>query len=205
MEHIALNLQVVVGTSSGDDSDQANKWMPWDADSAAMGLSSIPYSEGIHIYFSMICLRQEIPNGLQTFTHHFLRFKALTWRKRHTFGKRPNVNDFVFAPMKKFQVLAWKYIIVCNLDRIVSSDSLSIPGNVKLLLVGAKFVWGGLCAVGRSANVVDINDLDLPNMNPGNLDSLPSNWQIPLSSVSLLCYNSRPIELGAGGFGVVYR
>ena len=53
--------------------------------------------------------------------------------------------------------------------------------------------------------VVDISSLHVLHENPMTFDDLPERWHVPLSSVQLLCDHGRPLELGAGGFGTVYR
>lgn len=61
-------------------------------------------------------------------------------------------------------------------------------------------------SVRRTKDAVAMDDLDLPSMSSSvSFDSLPSKWQIPLSSIKLMCLNNKPIELGKGGCGVVYQ
>jgi serine/threonine protein kinase len=50
-----------------------------------------------------------------------------------------------------------------------------------------------------------MQELGIPDATPLTYDTLPSKWQIPLSSVSILCNRNKPIICGRGGFGIVYR
>ena len=61
------------------------------------------------------------------------------------------------------------------------------------------------CVVKTSAEAIDINNLDVPQNNPSSFRSLPTKWQIPLSSLEIVCWRGEPVELGRGGFGLVYR
>lgn len=36
-----------------------------------------------------------------------------------------------------------------------------------------------------------------------SLEGLPQDWQIPLTSIKIMCHGNRPFELGRGGFGSV--
>ena len=61
------------------------------------------------------------------------------------------------------------------------------------------------CAVKSAAEAVDIDNLDVPQSNPSSFRSLPEKWEIPLSSLEIVCWRGEPVELGRGGFGLVYR
>lgn len=61
------------------------------------------------------------------------------------------------------------------------------------------------CVVMTSAEAIDIDNLDVPQNNPSSFRSLPTRWQIPLSSLEIVCCKGEPVELGRGGFGLVYR
>ena len=62
-----------------------------------------------------------------------------------------------------------------------------------------------MSAVELVEEVVDISSLHISVENPTTFEDLPEKWLIPLPSVKLLCKEGRPLELGTGGFGMVYR
>ena len=70
-------------------------------------------------------------------------------------------------------------------------------------------IWSDTCFCGPGASsigeAVDINDVSVSPSNSSSFEGLPSEWQIPLDRVKLVCVDNSPRELGKGGFGVVYE
>ena len=70
-------------------------------------------------------------------------------------------------------------------------------------------IWSDtwFCGPGASSigEAVDINDVSISPSNSSSFEGLPSEWQIPLDRVKLVCVDNSPRELGKGGFGVVYE
>ena len=60
-------------------------------------------------------------------------------------------------------------------------------------------------AVELVKEVVDFSSLHISSETSATFDGLPERWHVPLPSVKLLCKEGRPLEVGTGGFGMVYR